>query len=486
MEATEHYPDSAASETNRGIDPEVFRAYLAHDQVLTKDADLMTYEADAVTLEKFRPSVVLLPNNADEVAAIVHTCSPRHIPFVARGAGTGLSGGALSITGGVMIVTQRLNRILEVNESEMYAVVEPGVVNSHLSRAVRHLGLHFAPDPSSGAAATIGGNIAENAGGPHCLKYGATAEHILALEVVLHDGSVCTFKRNTMSEPLLSLMIGSEGTLGIVTKATVRLTPLPESIETMLIDFPTPQHASDAVGRIIASGILPAALEMIDAEVLDALEAAFKLGFPTDAGALLILELDGRRASLARLVQDAVTICKEAGARDVRIARNDTERNDLWKARKRAFGALGRVSPSYYTQDGVIPRKALAHVLEQIAVIGKKHGVRIANIFHAGDGNLHPAILYDERDPLQVKAVLAASADILKLCIEQSGSITGEHGVGIEKQEALGWMFSAADIEIMSRIRSVFNPNGSINGGKFLPTDHTCREVSPKHRKVPV
>jgi glycolate oxidase len=281
-------------------------------------------------------------------------------------------------------------------------------------------------------------------------------------------------------------MIGSEGTLGIVTRAKVRLTPLPEAIETMLIDFPTPQHASDAVGKIIASGVLPAALEMIDAEVLGALEEAFHLGFPTDAGALLIVELDGRKSSLARHVQDVVNICKESGARDVRVAQNAKERDDLWKARKRAFGALGRVSPSYYTQDGVIPRKALSAVLTEITVIGKRHGVRIANIFHAGDGNLHPAILYDERDPVQVKAVLAASDDILKLCIAQMGSITGEHGVGIEKQQALGWMFSADDIEIMQRIRAVFNPNASINTGKFLPTDHTCREVSPKHRKVAV
>jgi glycolate oxidase len=466
------------------ISQEIFLAFLQHDQVLHKEADLLTYEADAVTLEKFRPSLVLLPNNADEVAQIVRVCNERHIPFVVRGAGTGLSGGALAITGGVMIVTQRLNRILEVNEEELYAVVEPGVVNSHLSRRVKQAGLHFAPDPSSGAAATIGGNIAENAGGPHCLKYGATAEHILALEVVLHDGSMIMLERGTATEPLLSLMIGSEGTLGIVTKAKVRLTPLPERVETMLIDFPTPRHASEAVSNIIASGILPAALEMIDAEVLDALEAAFKLGFPVDAGALLILELDGKAASLVRLVEDAKRICIEAGARDVRVARNDSERNELWKARKRAFGALGRVSPSYYTQDGVIPRKALAHVLEEIAVIGKKHGVRIANIFHAGDGNLHPAILYDERDPVQVKAVLAASADILKLCIAQMGSITGEHGVGIEKQEALGWMFAAQDIKIMQRIREVFNPHGHINGGKFLPTDHTCREVAPKYRKV--
>ena len=362
----------------------------------------------------------------------------------------------------------RIGENFEVNSAERWAIVESGVINERLSKEVKKYGLHFAPDPSSGAASTIGGNIAENAGGPHCLKYGATAEHILGLEVILPDGEKIWLDANDESAPLLSLMIGSEGTLGIITKAKVKLMPLAEAVKTLLVDFSTVRDASETVSEIIASGIVPAALEMIDAEVLGALEAAFKLGFPTDAGALLIIELDGRKNSLERLANQVIEIARKHNCRTVRVAADDKERNALWQARKKAFGALGRVSPSYYTQDGVIPRYALPEVLEEISAIGKKHGLRIANIFHAGDGNLHPAILYDEKDPDSVKKVLSASSDILRLCLSKNGSITGEHGVGIEKKEALGWMFSEIDIEIMARLRNVFNGQGMLNPGKFL------------------
>lgn len=486
METTKQPARANTPEVSPSVDPKYFRELLENDQVLTAPADLMTYEADAVTLEKFAPAVVVLPNTCEEAQQVIQVCADRQWPFVVRGAGTGLSGGALAVAHAVMIVTTRLNRILEINALERWAMVEVGVVNTHLSRAVKHLGLHFAPDPSSGAAATIGGNIAENAGGPHCLKYGATAEHVLGLEVVLPDGRLVWLERNTPTEPLLSLLIGSEGTLGLVTKAKVRLTPLPRSVETMLMDFNSVREAATTVSEIIRSGVLPAALEMIDAEVLGALEEAFQLGFPTDAGALLLIELDGRSSSLARLANLVVDIATRGGARTIRVAKDEKERGDLWKARKRAFGALGRVSPSYYTQDGVVPRHAIADVLEQISAIGKRHRLRIANIFHAGDGNLHPAILYDERDAEQVRAVLAASAEILQLCLAMGGSITGEHGVGIEKQEALGWMFGRTDIKVMERIRAVFNPSSLMNSGKFLPTDHSCREVAPKYRNVPV
>jgi glycolate oxidase subunit GlcD len=459
---------------------------LLGDRTLLRDTDRMTYEADAVTLEKFRPAAVLLPESTEEIQSIVRTCVAHHLPFVTRGAGTGLSGGALALKDSVMIVTTRMNRILEVNVEERWALVEPGVVNSHLSRHVAPHRLHFAPDPSSGSASTIGGNIAENAGGPHCLKYGTTAEHVLGLEVVLADGSVAWLDNADKTAPLLSLMVGSEGTLGIITKAKVRLTPVPERVETLLIDFPTPRDAAETVTATLAAGIIPAALEMIDAEVLGALEEAFHLGFPVDAGALLLIELDGRSASMPRLLESVAVIARAHAARTIRVAKNDRERADLWRARKRAFGALGRVSPSYYTQDGVIPRGSLSEVLEQISGIGKKYGLRIANIFHAGDGNLHPAILYDERDPKQVYAVLDASAEILDLCISKHGSITGEHGVGIEKQEALGRMFGERDIAIMERIRNVFNPKGLMNPHKFLPTDHACVEVDLRYRKVSV
>jgi glycolate oxidase subunit GlcD len=459
---------------------------LPKERVLLEPTDRLVYDADAVTLEKIRPSVVLLVKSAEEIQEVVRHCNKQNISFLTRGAGTGLSGGAIACDESVMLVTSGMNRILEVNPEERWALVESGVVNGTLTKAVRKFNLHFAPDPSSGAASTIGGNIAENAGGPHCLKYGATAEHILGLEVILPNGEIVWLDNEGESAPLLSLMIGSEGTLGIVTKAKVKLTPLPEAVETMLVDFPTPRDASETVSAIIASGIIPAALEMIDAEVLEALEEAFKLGFPTDAGALLLVEIDGRKNSLARLTKQVEEICKQHKSRTIRIAANEIERNALWQARKKAFGALGRVSPSYYTQDGVIPRYALPDVLEEIYKIGKKHGLRIANIFHAGDGNLHPAILYDERDPGSVKRCLAASADILMLCIAKGGSITGEHGVGIEKKEALGWMFSDVDIAMMSRLRQVFNPSGLLNPAKFLPTDHACVEVGTRHRKVPL
>ncbi|HYM21251.1 MAG TPA: FAD-linked oxidase C-terminal domain-containing protein [Candidatus Kapabacteria bacterium] len=467
-------------------DTTLFQGILPPECVLTDATDRLTYDADAVTLERITPQAVLLVNSTKEIQNIVRYCNERNISYLTRGAGTGLSGGAIACGESVMIVTSGMNRILEINPEEQWALVESGVVNGTLSKEVKKFNLHFAPDPSSGAASTIGGNIAENAGGPHCLKYGATAEHILGLEVVLPDGELVWLDNKGDSAPLLSLMIGSEGTLGIVTKAKVKLTPLPEAVETLLVDFPTPRDASETVSAIIASGIIPAALEMIDSEVLDALEEAFHLGFPRDAGALLLIELDGRRRSLARLVKQVELICKDHHSRTIRIAANEIERNALWQARKKAFGALGRVSPSYYTQDGVIPRYALPDVLEEIYRIGKSHHLRIANIFHAGDGNLHPAILYDERDPESIRRCLAASADILKLCIAKGGSITGEHGVGIEKREALGWMFGEMDITIMARLRTAFNLSGLLNPAKFLPTDHPCVEVGTRHRKVPV
>ena len=468
------------------LHPEQFYQYIPQTRVLASDADRLVYNADAVTLERHDPSLVILVHSTEEIQKVVKHCALHNISIVTRGAGTGLSGGALACNESVMIVTSAMKNIIEINTEERYAVVEAGVVNATLSKLAKPYGLHFAPDPSSGAASTIGGNIAENAGGPHCLKYGATAEHILALEVILPDGSIVHLSTEDETAPLLSLMIGSEGTLGIITKAKVKLTPLAESVETLLVDFVTPRDASQTVSAIISAGIVPAALEMIDSEVLDALEEAFHLGFPTDAGALLIIELDGRKHSLSRIVANIEAICRAHNARTVRVAQNNSERNALWQARKKAFGALGRVSPSYYTQDGVIPRYALPEVLEEIYRIGKKHSLRIANIFHAGDGNLHPAILYDENNPESVRRCLEASADILKLCIEKNGSITGEHGVGIEKKEALGWMFSEADIAMMSRLRSAFNPTGYLNPAKFLPSDHSCFETGTKHRKVSV
>lgn len=468
------------------LTPASFSHILTTNRILSSAADLLVYNADGVTLEKFTPSLVILPVSTREVSEIVRYCTAKNISYVTRGAGTGLSGGALACNGAIMIVTSKLNRIIKINQVEGWAIVEPGVVNAKLSKEVSKHGLHFAPDPSSGNASTIGGNIAENAGGPHCLKYGATAEHILGVEVVLPDGTTIWLDSDGETAPLLSLCIGSEGTLGIITKAKVKLTPIAEAATTLLIDFPSVRDASQCVSSIIAGGIVPAAMEMIDAEVLDALEEAFRLGFPTDAGALLLIEADGRKVSLSRITDTIISIAKTHNARTVRIAKDNEERLKLWQARKKAFGALGRVSPSYYTQDGVIPRYALPEVLEEISAIGKKYELRIANIFHAGDGNLHPAILYDETNRESISKCLEASKEILQLCIRYNGSITGEHGVGIEKKEAMGWMFAEKDLEMMKRVRTVFNPSGLLNPGKFLPTDHPCMETGIKHRRVAV
>ncbi len=466
--------------------PHTFSHILPPERILSSVPDRLVYNADGVTLEKFTPSQVLLPVSTNEVSLIVTHCKENAISYVTRGAGTGLSGGALACNDAIMVVTSKLTRIIEINQAEGWAIVETGVVNAKLSKEASKYGFHFAPDPSSGNASTIGGNIAENAGGPHCLKYGATAEHVLGIEVVLTDGSVVWLDSSDSTAPLLSLFMGSEGTLGIITKAKVKLTPIAEAVTTLLVDFPSVRDASQCVSSIIAGGIIPAAMEMIDAEVLDALEEAFKLGFPTDAGALLLIEVDGRKASLQRITDSIISIANTHYARSVRTAKDDAERMQLWQARKKAFGALGRVSPSYYTQDGVIPRYALPEVLEEISRIGKRYELRIANIFHAGDGNLHPAILYDEKNKDSIHRCLEASKEILQLCIRYNGSITGEHGVGIEKKEALGWMFSESDLEMMKKVRDVLNPLGTLNPGKFLPTDHPCMETGIKHRQVAV
>jgi glycolate oxidase len=464
----------------------LFTGILAEANIRSTDAERVVYDADGVTLERFIPSIVLLPDTTRELIQIVRVCHSYDLPFVVRGAGTGLSGGALACGEAVLIVTTKLNRLLELNSSEQWAEVEPGMVNAHLSKIASRYGLHFAPDPSSGTASTIGGNIAENAGGPHCLKYGATAEHILELEVLLPDGSLMTVDTHNITAPLVSLFSGSEGTLGIVTKVKVKLTPLSESTATLLASFPLVRNASECVGAIIAAGIVPSALEMIDAEVIEALNEAFSLSLPTDSAALLLIEIDGRNASIERIVRQVEDICRRNSADRIERAANEKERMQLWQARKKAFGALGRVSPSYYTQDGVIARHHLPEALERIAEIGKKYQLRIANIFHAGDGNLHPAVLYDEHDPESIRRCLAAGDEILQLCIRYGGSITGEHGVGIEKKKALAWMFDETDITVMKRIRDIFNRDGRCNPGKFLPTDHPCAETGIKHRRVAV
>lgn len=456
---------------------------LPPDAVLTRPEELLVYDCDAYTIEKSAPAAVVLPRSTEEVAAVCKLAKGLGLPVVPRGAGTGLSGGCLAPDGGIMIALTRMTRLLEVDLPNRRALVEAGMVNQKLTDAVAPDGYGFAPDPSSQFACTIGGNVAENSGGPHTLKYGVTVNHVLGLEVVLPDGEVVWLGGGAEDAPgydLVGLMVGSEGTFGIVTKALVRLVPQPEGVRTMLVVFDTVAAASQAVSAIIAAGIIPAALEMMDALILRAVEQAFKFGFPLDAGAVLIIELDGLEAGLDAAAAHVVGYCERAGAREVRVAKDAAERGRLWLARKKAVGAVGILAPSKITMDGVIPRTRLPEVLEAIAAIGDRHGLPIANVFHAGDGNLHPIILFDERDPEQVQRVLKAGGEILRVCVEAGGSITGEHGVGVEKNEFMPLMFSEADLALMREVRRVFNPDDALNPGKLLPTRKSCMEIKRK------
>jgi glycolate oxidase subunit GlcD len=455
------------------------KAVLGERNVLTTRDELVVYESDALTLHKNIPSGVVIPSSAEEVASAVKILSQAGIPFLPRGAGTGISGGAVSLAGAVIIEMARLNRILKIDYENRIAVVEPGVINVQLSQATAPAGFHYAPDPSSQMACTIGGNVAENSGGPHCLKYGMTTNHVLGVEVVLPSGEMVTLGGGGIDVPgydLLGLFVGSEGTFGIVTKATLKLTRLPQSVKTMLAEFMTVTDASRTVSEIIAAGMLPAALEMIDRLTLEAIEnSIFAGGFPTDVAALLIIEFDGLAAGIEHDADRAVEICLRNNARAVRVAKDDAERMKLWAARKRAFGAMGRIKADLMVQDAVIPRSRLPEVLDEIYRIAERYGLTVANVFHAGDGNLHPNISFDGRDPDQVERVEAASKEIMELCVGVGGSITGEHGVGMDKIESMRLIFSENDLERMLAVRDVFNPAGLCNPGKVVPTTKTCR-----------
>ncbi|HET8674846.1 MAG TPA: FAD-linked oxidase C-terminal domain-containing protein [Blastocatellia bacterium] len=455
------------------------KSALGDKHVLTDRDELLVYESDALTIHKRLPSAVIIPGNAEEVAAAIKILAQERIPFAPRGAGTGLSGGALSLEGAVIVELARLNRILKLDYENRLAVVETGVINVQLSQATSAYGYHYAPDPSSQMACTIGGNIAENSGGPHCLKYGMTVNHVLAVEVVLPSGEMVTLGGGGTDAPgydLLGLFIGSEGTFGIATKATLKLTRLPQSIKTLLAEFMTVTDASRSVSEIIARGILPAALEMIDRATIEAIEASiFAGGFPTDVAALLIIEVDGLSAGLENIAERAVDICLRNNARAVRVARDDAERMKLWGARKRAFGAMGRIKADLMVQDAVIPRSRLPEVLDEIYRIAERYNLTVANVFHAGDGNLHPNISFDGRDADQVSRVDKASKEIMQLCVSVGGSITGEHGVGMDKLESMRLIFSDNDLEMMLAVRDVFNPAGLCNPGKVIPSTKTCR-----------
>jgi glycolate oxidase subunit GlcD len=466
------------------------RAVLGEEGVIADAGRLLVWESDGLTAYRVAPRAVLLPRDTEQTSRALRILAREGLPFVPRGAGTGLSGGALALEGAVLISFARMNRILEIDERNRRARVQPGVVNTALSTAAQPLGLYYAPDPSSQTVCTIGGNVAENAGGPHCLKYGVTLNHIIALTVVLPDGEVVHFGPHggeTIGYDLVGLFVGSEGTFGIATEIVVKLLPLPEAAETLLALFDRIEDASTVVSEIIAQGMLPAALEMIDREAIIAIEAsAFAAGVPTDIGGLLVIEFDGRAAGLAADAERAVQLCERGGAREVRRARNAAERQKMWYARKKAFGAMGRLAPDILVQDAVVPRSKLPAVLARIYAIAKHYRLRLCNMFHAGDGNLHPTIVFDRRDPDQVSRVEQASKEMMRACVEAGGTITGEHGVGLDKREYMELVFSDAEMEAMCALRRVFNPRGLANPSKVLPV-RTCREwAGPATRVEPV
>ena len=466
------------------------RELVGEDGVVDNATALSTYDCDGYTLEKSTPDIVVLPHSTEEMVAVVQYLHQEKISFVPRGAGTGLSGGCLPIEAPVMIGTSRLNKIKHIDLTNRRIVAQSGVVNLWVSNAVKNEGLQYAPDPSSQQACTIGGNVAENSGGPHTLKYGVTTNHVLGLELVLPNGDVVTLGGAVEDVPgydLRGITIGAEGTFGLVTEATLRLTRQPQAYRTFLAVYESVDDATETVSDIIAAGIVPAALEMMDTLIIQAVEEAFHVGFPTDAGAVLIIELDGLAAGLEPQTAQIQDICRHNSAREVRIAADDAERLALWKSRKRAFGAIGRLAPNYATQDGVVPRTKVPHILRAISGVAEKYQLRIANVFHAGDGNIHPILMYDERNPGEAERVVQAGQEILKACVDLGGSLTGEHGIGIEKREQMPLIFSPEDLLVMSDIRSVFNPDNRCNPHKIIPTPGSgCIDVRTPRRQVPL
>ncbi len=455
-----------------------FRAVVGKDGLLTEPEQLRTYECDGLTNFRAVPAAVVLPTSTEQVQGVMRVCHRGHIPFVARGSGTGLSGGALPIESGIVISLARMNRILEVDIPNARVVVEPGVINATVTQQVAPQGYFYAPDPSSQQVCSIGGNVAENSGGAHCLKYGFTTTHVLGLEVVLPDASLVHFGGRTLDTPgydLTGVFVGSEGTLGIATKVILRIVKKPEIIQTLLAAFNSTNEAGAAVSEIIAAGVLPAAIEMMDNLAIQAAEAAVHANYP-DCGGLLLVELDGPTAEVELLMEQVKTICTSCGAWEIRIAQSEEERAVIWKGRKAAFAAVGRISPNYIVQDGVIPRTALPKVMSEIVRLSSEVGLRVANVFHAGDGNLHPLVLYDRRVPGQEHLAEELAASILRLCVEAGGSITGEHGVGQEKKDFMSVMFAEPDLDTMQRVRCAFDPERLSNPEKIFPRPRLCAE----------
>lgn len=467
---------------------EELRGILGPHGLISSPEEIKTYECDGLTNFRVVPTAVVLPDSAEQVQAVVRVCHRERIPFVARGSGTGLSGGALPVKGGIVIGLARMKRILEVDLPNARMVVEPGVINLEVTGRVAAADYFYAPDPSSQSVCSIGGNVAENSGGAHCLKYGFTTTHVLGLEVVLPDGSLVHMGGKTLDAPgydLAGVFVGSEGTLGIATKITLRIVKRPECVRTLLAAFQSTNEAGAAVSGIIAAGMLPAAIEMMDNLAIQAAEAAVHANYPM-CGGLLLVELDGPLAEVDALMAHVDQICRQNGAWEIRVAQSEGERALVWKGRKAAFAAMGRISPNYIVQDGVIPRTALPQILSEIEQLSVETGLRVANVFHAGDGNLHPLVLYDRRIAGQEKAAERLSERILELCIEKGGSITGEHGVGEEKKHMMSKMFAEPDLQTMQRVRCAFDPLQLSNPTKVFPRPRMCGETPGEYVAHPL
>jgi glycolate oxidase len=459
---------------------------LGSSAVVRDPEQLRLYECDGLTGHRVTPTLAVLPSSAAEVQAAVRLCNEHAVPFVARGAGTGLSGGALPVADGIVISLLRMARILEIDLTSARVVVEPGVTNSEVTQAVAADGYYYAPDPSSQQVCTIGGNVAENAGGAHCLKYGFTVNHVSALEVVLPDGMLVQLTRDAEGPDLIGAFVGSEGTLGIATKITLRLLRRPEAVRTLLAPFASTDAAGAAVSDMIAAGIVPAAIEMMDRLTIVAVESALRCGYPQEADAVLLIELDGPAVAVDEDLALVQELCAANGATEVRVAASEAERALLWKGRKSAFAAMSRLSPDYYVQDGVVPRTKLPSVLRRIAQLEQVYGLRVGNVFHAGDGNLHPLVLYDKEANGEARRAEELARAILEACIEAGGSITGEHGVGHDKACSMPLMFEEADLAAMQRLRRAFDPRGLANPGKIFPTPRLCGEVPGPYRRHPL
>lgn len=467
---------------------------LAPDRVLSGEAVARVYDCDAYTVERSKPTCVVIPHDTEEVAAVVKWCLSAGVPYTPRGAGTGLSGGAMPALGGVVISTKKMNRILEIDPANRMLKAQAGIANRRISDAVAGYGLHFAPDPSSQTVSTIGGNIAENSGGPHTLKYGVTTQHVLAVTMVDCDGEIVEIGSLVPGAPgydLLGLVVGGEGTLGVVTEAWVRLTPVPAAVRTALAAFPTVRDATECVASIVAAGVIPAAMELMDRGIMRALTAAFGLTYPDAAQALMLVEVDAEQGEgldpeqiVADQMQAVQDICARHSAISVEVAQNEVERQKLWNSRKKGIGAMGRLAPSIVTHDGVIPRSKLPEMLDFVYQVASRRHVGVANLFHAGDGNLHPCFYFDDRDPKQVEAVVEAGEEIIKRCLELGGSVTGEHGIGVEKSDLLGLMFTPEDLDLQDRCKRIFNTGELCNPCKVLPNQKGCVEHKKRWKGV--